>query len=92
MTSGVSTAWAKIQGMLNGAIAMLPNIVVALIVFLIFYAIAREIKWLVRRITTKHRHARNLGLVLGRLSQGIIILVGLFIALSIVIPSFKAGI
>ena len=91
MTSGVSTAWAKIEGMINGAIAMLPNIVVALIVFLIFYAIAREIKWLVRRITTKHRHARNLGLVLGRLSQGIIILVGLFIALSIVIPSFKAG-
>lgn len=91
MTSGVSTAWAKIEGMINGAIAMLPNLVVALIVFLIFYAIAREIKWLVRRITTKHRHARNLGLVLGRLSQGIIILVGLFIALSIVIPSFKAG-
>ena len=91
MTSGVSTAWAKIEGMINGVIAMLPNIVVALIVFLIFYAIAREIKWLVRRITTKHRHARNLGLVLGRLSQGIIILVGLFIALSIVIPSFKAG-
>jgi small-conductance mechanosensitive channel len=30
-------------------------------------------------------------LVLGRLSQGIIILVGLFVALSIVIPSFKAG-
>src|SRR5919202_720603 len=91
MTSGVSTAWAKIQGMLNGAIAMLPNIVVALIVFLIFYLIAREIKWMVRRITTKHRHARNLGLVLGRLSQGIIVLIGLFIALSIVIPSFKAG-
>src|SRR4028118_1253134 len=91
MTSGVSTAWAKIQGMINGAIAMLPNIVVALIVFLIFYAIAREIKWLVRRITTKHRHARNLGLVLGRLSQGAVILIGLFVALSIVIPSFKAG-
>src|SRR5919199_6267108 len=91
MTSGVSTAWAKIQGMINGAIAMLPNIVVALIVFLIFYLIAREIKWMVRRITTKHRHARNLGLVLGRLSQGIIVLIGLFIALSIVIPSFKAG-
>ena len=91
MNSGVSTAWAKIQAMINGTIAMLPNLVVALIVFVIFYLIGREIKWLVRRITTKHRQARNLGLVLGRLSQGIIILVGLFIALSIVIPSFKAG-
>lgn len=30
-------------------------------------------------------------MVLGRLSQGIVILVGLFIALSIVIPTFRAG-
>jgi len=30
-------------------------------------------------------------MVLGRLSQGIVILVGLFVALSIVIPTFKAG-
>src|SRR4028119_1951515 len=91
MTSGVSTAWAKIQGMINGAIAMLPNIVLALIVFFLFYFAAKSIKSLVRRLTNRHRHARNLGLVLGRLSQGLIILVGLFIALSIVIPSFKAG-
>jgi small-conductance mechanosensitive channel len=91
MNSGLSTAWAKIQQMLNGAIAMLPNVVLALIVFSLFYFAARSIKSLVRRLTQKRRHARNLGLVLGRLSQGIIILVGLFIALSIVIPSFKAG-
>ncbi len=91
MNSGVSIAWAKIHEMLNGAIAMLPNVVLALIVFALFYFAARSIKSLVRRLTQKRRHARNLGLVLGRLSQGIIILVGLFIALSIVIPSFKAG-
>lgn len=91
MNSGLSTAWAKIQQMLNGAIAMLPNVLLALIVFVLFYLAARSIKSLVRRLTQKRRHARNLGLVLGRLSQGIIILVGLFIALSIVIPSFKAG-
>jgi small-conductance mechanosensitive channel len=77
--------------MVNGAIAMLPNIVLALIVFFLFYFAAKSIKSLVRRLTNRHRHARNLGLVLGRLSQGLIILVGLFIALSIVIPSFKAG-
>src|ERR687885_406162 len=87
----VSTAWGKIQAMTNSLIVLLPNLVLALIVFVIFYLIAREIKRMVRRITTKHRHARNLGLVLGRLSQGIIVLIGLFIALSIVIPSFKAG-
>ncbi|HEY9830645.1 MAG TPA: mechanosensitive ion channel family protein [Stenomitos sp.] len=87
----VSTAWGKMQAMLDGLIVMLPNIVLAVIVFAIFFFTARGIKSLVRRVTRKHRQARNLGLVLGRLSQGTILLVGLFVALSIVIPSFKAG-
>ncbi len=91
MTNEVSILWTKMQAMLNSAIAMLPNIVLALIVFVLFYVAGRTVKSLVRRLTRRHRQARNLGLVLGRLSQGLIILVGLFIALSIVIPSFKAG-
>jgi small-conductance mechanosensitive channel len=77
--------------MSNGLIVMLPNILLAVIVFTIFFFAGRALKSLVRRLTRKHRQARSLGLVLGRLSQGIIILVGLFVALSIVIPSFKAG-
>ena len=87
----VSTAWDKIQSMSNGLIVMLPNILLAVIVFTIFFFAGRALKSLVRRLTRRHRQARSLGLVLGRLSQGIIILVGLFVALSIVIPSFKAG-
>ena len=77
--------------MIDSLIVLLPNIVLALIVFALFYFAARTIKMTVRRLTRRHRQARNLGLVLGRLSQGIVILVGLFVALSIVIPSFKAG-
>jgi len=91
MKFAISTAWAQVHGMIKGMIAMLPNLVLALIVFLIFYFVAESIKSLVKRMTKKHRRAHSVGLVLGRLSQGIIILVGLFIALSIVIPSFKAG-
>ncbi|MBD2744945.1 mechanosensitive ion channel, partial [Coleofasciculus sp. FACHB-1120] len=87
----VTTAWGKIQAMIDGLILMLPNIVLAIIVFALFYLAAKGIRSLVRRLTRRHRQARNLGLVLGRLSQGIVILVGLFVALSIVIPSFKAG-
>ena len=91
MKSAVSTAWAKIQGMVDGLIIMLPNIVLAFIVFAIFFFVARLIKSAVKRFSRKYRQAHNLGLVLGRLTQGTIILVGLFVALSIVIPSFKAG-
>ncbi|MFB2921748.1 MULTISPECIES: mechanosensitive ion channel family protein [Aerosakkonema] len=85
------TAWAKIQGMIDGLIVMLPNIVLAAIVFALFFFAGSKIKSLVKRLTRRHRQARNLGLVLGRLSQGIVILVGLFVALSIVIPTFQAG-
>lgn len=89
--SSVSTAWDKVQGIINGLIVMLPNIMLALIVFALFFLAARGIRSLVKRLTRRHRQARNLGLVLGRLSQGAVILIGLFVALSIVLPSFQLG-
>lgn len=91
MRAEISAVWDKIQSMINGFIVLLPNLVLALIVFAIFFIIGRAIKRVVRRLTSKHRQARNLGLVLGRLAQGLTVLVGLFVALSIVIPTFRAG-
>ncbi|MBD2247308.1 mechanosensitive ion channel family protein [Nostoc sp. FACHB-888] len=91
MNAEISTAWDKIQSMINGLIALLPNILLGLIVFIFFLFIASRIKALVKRLTRNRRSARNLGLVLGRLAQGLTILIGLFIALSIVIPTFQAG-
>ncbi|ACC81562.1 mechanosensitive ion channel family protein [Nostoc punctiforme] len=91
MNAEISAAWDKVQSMINGFMALLPNIALALIVFIIFLFVASRIKVFVKRLTRNRRSARNLGLVLGRLAQGLTILIGLFIALSIVIPSFKAG-
>jgi small conductance mechanosensitive channel len=91
MNAEISAVVDKIQGMINGFIVLLPNIVLALIVFTIFFFAARTIKQVVKRLTRNRRQARNLGMVLGRLAQGTTILVGLFVALSIVIPTFKAG-
>ncbi len=91
LEESVTTAWGKIQAMIDGVIVMLPNLVLAAIVFALFFAAASTLKSLVKRLTRRYRHARNLGMVLGRLSQGVVILIGLFVALSIVIPSFKAG-
>jgi small-conductance mechanosensitive channel len=91
MNAEIFALWDKIQGMINAFIVLLPNMVLALIVFAIFFFVARTIKKVVKRLTRNRRHARNLGMVLGRLAQGATILVGLFVALSIVIPTFKAG-
>lgn len=37
----VSAGWTKVQDMMSSAIIMLPNIVLALIVFLVFWFVAR---------------------------------------------------
>ena len=91
MKAEISIVWKKMQSTIDGFTIVLPNIVLALIVFAIFFCFGREIKRVVRRITRHHSHARNLGLVLGRLAQGTIVLVGVFISLSIIIPTLKAG-
>ncbi|NHC37406.1 mechanosensitive ion channel family protein [Scytonema millei] len=89
--AAITAAWQKIGGLIDGFIIMLPNIVLASVVFIIFFFAARWLKLLVKRLTRRHRQARNLGMVLGRLAQGAVILLGLFVALSIVIPTFRAG-
>ncbi len=89
--TSITAAWNKIQGMIDGLIVLLPNTILAIIVFIVFFFAARWLKMLVKRLTRRHRQARNLGMVLGRLAQGAVILVGLFVALSIVVPTFKAG-
>lgn len=91
MNAEWSAIWERFQGMINGFIALLPNLGLALIVFILFLWLAGTIKGLVKRLTRNRRQARNLGMVLGRLAQGTTILIGLFVALSIVVPSFKAG-
>ncbi len=91
MNAEISAAWKNVEAMVSGFIALLPNIVLAIIVFFIFFFAGRTIKQVVRRVTRNRRNARNLGLVLGRLAQGAIVLLGLFISLTIVIPTLRAG-
>ena len=86
----LQTAWQQLMSMVKGTIELLPNILIAIIVFIIFWFIAKFSRRLIKNFTRRKR-SRNLGLVLARVSQGFIILLGAFIALAIVIPSFKPG-
>lgn len=91
METDIPIVWEKFQVMTEDFVKLLPNIFVAFIVFLIFLFIGKTFKRLVKRLTRHRRHARNLGMVLGRLAQGTIVLIGLFISLSIIFPSLKAA-
>ncbi|AFY56527.1 small-conductance mechanosensitive channel [Rivularia sp. PCC 7116] len=87
----ITSAWDRTLQLYQDAIDRLPSIILAIIVFIVFFLIARAVKRLIRRFTRHRRNARSLGMVLGRLAQGVIILIGSFVALTIVIPSFKIG-
>lgn len=87
----ISALVARVQKMVNDFILLLPNIVLGLVVFTTFVILGRSIKRVVRRLTRHRRYARNLGMVLGRLAQGVTVLLGLFISLSVVFPSLRAS-
>ncbi len=86
-----SQAWKTLSNMGNETIARLPQLILALIVFIIFYFVGKVIKMIVARLTEQRRRAKNLGLVLSRLAQGGIIITGLLLSLIIIFPSFKPG-
>ena len=86
----LQTAWQQLLSMVKSTIELLPNLLIAIIVFIIFWFVAKFSRRLIKNFT-RRKQSRNLGLVLARLSQGFIILLGAFIALAIVIPSFKPG-
>lgn len=87
----LSAAWHQIRSIGNTLIAALPNLVIAAVVFALFFWGAAGIRSGIRRVTQNRSQGQNLGLVLGRLAQGIILLIGLLIALSIIFPAFKAN-
>jgi small-conductance mechanosensitive channel len=87
----VSNAFTTIQRLINDFLAVLPTLVIALIVLALFFFTAQGLKSLVSRVTARRQHHRNLGLVLGRLSQWGTVLVGILVALILLFPSFKVG-
>jgi small-conductance mechanosensitive channel len=81
----------KLDELLRSFWAALPGILLALFVFGLFYAVARGISWSIRRATEKRGRGGNVGIVIGRLSQGLVLLIGLLVALSVALPTFRPG-
>jgi small conductance mechanosensitive channel len=88
MNFDFSPAIDQLQGMLNGAIGSLPNLVVALVVLLLFLFAARGVGALVRRIANRYRRQENAGLVFSRLSRWLVLLIGLLVTAVILFPNF----
>jgi len=89
--SDLTTVYASLRGMFFTFLHRLPELVLAVIVFFIFQLSSKWVRSLIQRATGKKSSHHNLGLVLGRLAQGIIVLFGALVALMIAVPSFQPG-
>lgn len=87
----LSALWEKLQAMLNWAVALLPNLALGVLVFVLFLFAGKGVRTLGIRVASRARKHRNVGLVLGGLFQWALVLVGVLVALSIVVPSFQAS-
>ena len=91
MDFDLTDATQALQDMAGGFLQRLPNLALALLVFGVFYAAAVLVRGSIRILVARVQGRRNLGLVVGRLSYGAIIFVGLLVAMVIAIPGFTPG-
>jgi small conductance mechanosensitive channel len=86
-----SRALITLQTMADSIIAGLPNFVLALAIFLLFYFVAKRTRLFVVKLTERQHKAKNLGIILGKLAQSAVIITGLLVVLSVLFPSFNPG-
>jgi small-conductance mechanosensitive channel len=84
-------AWNSINGLITDTIERLPYVLAGLIVFALFYGIARLSKGLFW-VASKHANLDpRLRILFSRLIAVSLTVLGLFTALSVIIPSFSFG-
>jgi small conductance mechanosensitive channel len=74
--------------MIDAFFVLLPKLILAIVVFALFWVLGIVVNRLVGYISRKYRRARNLSIVLGRVSHAIVIILGLLVSLTIVAPTF----
>ncbi|HYC02970.1 MAG TPA: mechanosensitive ion channel family protein [Azospirillaceae bacterium] len=84
----LGTVWNAIDGLVDGALAMLPRVALAVVVFTILWFVAKGLRNLVRRATRRHPSS-DLGIVLGRLVRWAVVAAGFLLAVTVAVPSVK---
>ena len=79
-----------VQRLINGFFAALPKIGISLVVFALFWLLAKGVQAVVHRATPGPTTS-SIGIVLGRLAYVFVLILGGFVALVVVIPSLTFG-
>ena len=91
MDTYLSKSWQTVHGMIDAFFILLPKIILAIVVFVLFWLLGIVVNRLVGYISRKYRRARNLSIVLGRVSHAVVIVLGLLVSLTIVAPTARVA-
>ena len=91
MSLDFSAAWNTGAKIINEAISLIPNAILAVFIFGLFLLMASLSGSLVRRLAIERRKHQGIALLLGRLVYTTIIVLGFLVGLSVVAPSFQAS-
>lgn len=87
-----SDVYATINDLVQSFWARVPYLIIALIIFIIFWFLAKLFKIVVRKTLGAHaQRKQNLVMVLNRIGGSVIIFVGFLVAMVIAIPGFTPG-
>ena len=83
-----SIAWQQLNRMGRSFMALLPNLLFGLLVFVAFVFAARGVRSLVERVTLHRQQSASLKILLSRLAYVATLILGILITVTIVVPSF----
>lgn len=89
MNHSIVLAYNSVQSMVRTTISTLPYIAVGVVVCVAFYAASKVMRRVVTRLTKSKSAHHSVALVLGRLVEGALLLLGVLVGLMIAVPSFK---
>src|SRR3984957_14373949 len=91
MPIDLSNAWKSASRIINFVISLLPNLILAALIFILFLIIASAAKSIVRRLIQRRGRRQSLGVLLGQIAYIAMTVFGFLIAISAVAPSFHAS-
>src|SRR5437667_9486458 len=88
MNAYLSKSWETVHGMIDAFFVLLPKLILAIVVFVLFWFVGTIVNRLVGYLSRRYRRCRNFSLVLGRIAHAIVIILGLLMSVTFFAPTF----
>jgi len=89
VTEALTAVVNRLETMLLDLFRQLPNLLIGLLIFWLIYLLSNRVRAGVIYVFKRTHRSQNAGIVFGRLVRWVVILAGLLVALTIILPSFN---